>query len=111
GINFSTASRNLDAFGNINVTGNTVSGIAGYSSSNSSGVGVIVIGANGSMGPNYIQFNHIFDCGVSANDSTGAGGPAGLFPFFSDSVIGQWNVVHDMFSNTGGGGSADGIGI
>ena len=54
GISIASNSLNRDAYGNVNITSNTISNIPGYSSAGASAVGVIVEGANGSMGPNFI---------------------------------------------------------
>lgn len=98
-------------FSNVNVTGCTVSGITGFASSNASGVGILLSGCNNSVGLNYIQSCHIHNIGASATGSGGNGGPAGLFPYQSDHVIAQFNIVHDIFGESSGSTTQDGIGL
>jgi hypothetical protein len=109
GISTNSGLTSRSSFSNVNVTGCIISGVTGYSVAGSSGIGILLNGCNNSISNNFIQNCLVFNCGASAVDTTGAAGPAGMFPFFSDHVIMRANVVHDIFQATGAG--ADGIGI
>src|ERR1700744_6313833 len=94
------------------INGNPIFNINGFTQANSSGVGIVLNGACGLVDKNYIAYNHIFNIGSTAVDTSGAGGPAGFFAFFSDSVIGHHNVVHDVFCAAGSTRSnKDGLGL
>lgn len=84
-------------FSNMNIQGNTVSGVSGYNHPLGSGAGIWCSGTDNSIGLNYIQDNHVFNIGQLAAGN-GAAGPTGVYCYFSKWVIFQWNVVHDIFA-------------